>query len=164
MNKIALAFLGFLFVFHSSCSNKPKQKEEMTTPDINTLDTVKSMNSFISLFEIPADNMDRAVEFYQSFLGIPIQRMDIQGMELGILPYQDQTVHGVIIKGEGYTPSADGTTLYFDAGENLEEILKKVEQNGGTVLIPKTAHVDNSGFFALFLDSEGNKLGLNATN
>jgi predicted enzyme related to lactoylglutathione lyase len=28
----------------------------------------------------------------------------------------------------------------------------------------KTAHADESGFFALFLDTEGNRLGLNSLN
>ena len=39
-----------------------------------------------------------------------------------------------------------------------------VEKNGGKILMPKTAHADENGFFALFLDTEGNRLGLNSSN
>ncbi len=45
---------------------------------------------------------------------------------------------------------------------NLQTVLDKVEENGGKIIVPKTVHADESGFFALFLDTEGNKLGLNS--
>ncbi|RTE55594.1 VOC family protein [Arenibacter aquaticus] len=122
------------------------------------------MNSFISLFEIPAIDISRAVNFYQAILDINIERMEMPGMEMGIFPYKEQIVTGVIMKGEGYKPSADGSTIYLNGGDNLQTILDKVEKNGGTIIVPKTAHADESGFFALFLDTEGNKLGLNSPN
>ena len=86
------------------------------------------------------------------------------GMEMGIFPYEGQMVTGVIMKGEGYTPSADGVTIYLNGGDNLQTILDKVEKNGGKIIVPKTAHADENGFFALFLDTEGNKIGLNSPN
>ncbi len=85
-------------------------------------------------------------------------------MEMGIFPYKGQIVTGVIIKGEGYNPSPDGVGIYLDGGDNLQTILDKVEKNGGKILVSKTAHADGNGFFALFLDTEGNKLGLNSPN
>ena len=115
------------------------------------------MKSYISLFEIPATDLGRAVDFYQSILGIEIEKMEMPGMEMGILPYEDQAAPGVIMKAEGYTPSADGVTIYLDAGDDLQVILDKVENSGGQILIPKTPHADESGYFAIFLDSEGNK-------
>jgi predicted enzyme related to lactoylglutathione lyase len=83
-------------------------------------------------------------------------------MEMGILPYEDQQVHGVIVKSEESIPSPNDLTVYLNGGNDLQPILDKVEPNGGTILVPKTAHADESGFFALFLDSEGNRLGLNS--
>jgi predicted enzyme related to lactoylglutathione lyase len=120
------------------------------------------MNSYISLFEIPATDISRAVNFYQAILDISIEKMEIPGMEMGIFPYEDQLVTGVIIKSDGYHPSADGVAIYLNAGDNLQAILDKVERNGGKIIVPKTAHADESGYFALFLDTEGNKLGLNS--
>ena len=83
-------------------------------------------------------------------------------MEMGIFPYEGQMVTGVIVKGDGYQPSADGVTLYLNGGEDLRIILDKVENNGGKVMVPKTPHADESGFFALFRDTEGNKIGLHS--
>lgn len=122
------------------------------------------MKSHISLFEIPATDISRAVNFYQSILGVNIEQMEMPGMEMGIFPYEEQMVTGVIMKGDDYKPSRDGVTIYLNGGDNLETILGKVESNGGEILLPKTAHADNNGFFALFLDTEGNKLGLNSPN
>lgn len=122
------------------------------------------MNSYISMFKIPATDISRAVNFYQAILDIKIEKMDVQGMQMGILPYEGQMVTGVIIKADGYKPSADGVTMYLNAGNNLQVVLDRVEKNGGEIIAPKTAHADGSGFFAVFLDSEGNKMALNSPN
>ncbi|MCE7990614.1 MAG: VOC family protein [Roseivirga sp.] len=122
------------------------------------------MNTFVSIFEIPAINISRAIKFYESILSIDIQPLEFPGIEMGLFPYEDQTVTGVIMKGEGYKPSAEGVTVYLNGGENLQTALDKVEEHGGKILIPKTPHADEIGFFAIFLDSEGNKMGLHSRN
>lgn len=122
------------------------------------------MKSYISMFEIPATDISRAISFYQAILNITIEQMDVDGMKMGILPYEGQMVTGVIIQADGYKPSADGITMYLNVGENLQVVLDKVEKNGGQILLPKTAHADDSGYFALFLDSEGNRMALNSPN
>ena len=147
-----------------ACNNQHKPNTQTEKQDLPVKKNMNDMNSFISLFEIPAIDISRAVNFYQAILDINIERMEMPGMEMGIFPYKEQIVTGVIMKGEDYKPSADGTTIYLNGGDNLQTILDKVEKNGGTIIVPKTAHADESGFFALFLDTEGNKLGLNSPN
>ncbi|MEQ9425925.1 MAG: VOC family protein [Cyclobacteriaceae bacterium] len=127
-------------------------------------ENTNTMKSYVSIFEIPATDISRAVNFYQAILGVDIERMDFPGMKMGLFPYDNQIVTGVIMKGEGYEPSADGVTIYLNGGDDLQIILDKVEKNDGKILVPKTPHADESGFFALFLDSEGNKLGLHSPN
>ncbi|MCR6639900.1 MAG: VOC family protein [Sporocytophaga sp.] len=122
------------------------------------------MKSHISIFEIPAIEISRAVDFYQAILNIKIERMEMPDMKMGIFPYEGQVVSGVIIQAEGYKPSAEGVTIYLNAGDNLQVVLDKVERNGGKIIIPKTSHADESGYFAVLLDSEGNKIGLHSPN
>lgn len=122
------------------------------------------MNSYISIFEIPAKDLTRAIQFYQEILSLEIERLEFPGVEMGLFPYQDQRVMGVIMKGEGYEPSSKGVTIYLNGGDNLQTILDKVESKGGTVIIPKTPHADESGYFAIFHDIEGNKIGLHSPN
>ncbi|MCG8331206.1 MAG: VOC family protein [Chitinophagales bacterium] len=154
---VALLTLGF-----TACQDKPEPEGQEIDSPLNQ--STKDMKSYVSIFEIPATDISRAIEFYQAILDISIEKMEIPGMEMGILPYEDQMVTGVITKGEGYQPSADGVTIYLNAGENLQVTLDKVEKNGGKILVPKTPHADESGYFALFLDSEGNKMGLHSPN
>ena len=122
------------------------------------------MNSFISIFEIPATDISRAINFYKEILGIEIEKLDFEGMEMGLFPFQDQMVTGVILKEKGYEPSTKGVTIYLNGGDNLQLILDKVEGNGGKIIIPKTPHADEIGYFAIFHDSEGNKMGLHSPN
>ncbi|MBX2917164.1 MAG: VOC family protein [Cyclobacteriaceae bacterium] len=122
------------------------------------------MNSYISLFEIPATDISRAVNFYQAILDIKIELMEMPEMQMGIFPYENQAVTAVITKAEGYKPSADGVTIYLNGGKNLQVILDKVEANGGKIVVPKTQHADESGYFAIFIDTEGNKIGLHSPN
>jgi len=161
-NFFFLTILAGLFL--SSCSNQTQTKSETTTNDTTTNLKVKNMNSYISMFEIPATDISRAVNFYQIILDIKIEKMDVEGMKMGILPEENQTVAGVISQADGYKPSADGVTIYLNGGDNLQVILDKVEKNGGKIIAPKTAHADGSGFFAIFIDSEGNKMALNSPN
>lgn len=148
----------------TACNSQDKSKTETTSVESISNQKTKEMKSHISIFEIPATDISRAVDFYQAILGVNIEKMEMPGMEMGIFPYEEQMVTGVIMKGEGYKPSADGVTIYLNGGDNLQTILDKVEKNGGKILMPKTAHADESGFFALFLDTEGNRLGLNSPN
>lgn len=147
-----------------SCKNSNKTNSEASTKDTISNSKVHKMKSYISMFEIPATDISRAINFYQALLDIKIEKMDVEGMQMGIFPYEGQIITCVIIKAEGYKPSSDGVTMYLNAGENLQVVLDRVEKDGGKILVPKTAHVDKSGFFAIFLDTEGNKLALNSPN
>ena len=158
---IILASMVSIMCF-ASCNNSGKTNSEPTTTDTLTNSKAINMKSYISMFEIPATNISRAINFYQALLDIKIEKMDVEGMQMGILPYEGQMVHCVIIQADGYKPSADGVTIYLNAGENLQVVLDRVEKNGGQILVPKTAHADASGYFAIFLDSEGNKMALNS--
>ncbi|MFY0598249.1 MAG: VOC family protein [Cyclobacteriaceae bacterium] len=124
----------------------------------------EDMKSFISIFEIPATEFPRSVKFYQAILDINITEIDMQGMQMGLFPSEGQKVSGVIIKGEGYEPSANGVVIYLNGGDNLQAILDKVEENGGTIIVPKTLIDKENGYFAMFLDTEGNRLGLHSLN
>lgn len=146
----------------ASCTGPQGSKPEAPTNNSATSKNTAGMNAYVSLFEIPAHDISRAINFYQAILGIDIEKMETPGMEMGIFPYEEQLVPGIILKAEGYNPSADGVTLYLHGGDDLQVILDKIETNGGKVLIPKTLHADGNGYFALFLDSEGNKMGLSS--
>ena len=82
---------------------------------------------------------------------------------MGILPSELCTVNVVLAKGNAYKQTTDGPVLYLNAGDDLQTMLDKVAQSGGEVILPKTEISPEMGYFALFMDTEGNKLGLHST-
>ena len=122
------------------------------------------MNSYLSIFEIPATDYPRAVSFYEKLMEFKIETIDMQGTTMGLFPSEGQSVIGVIVKGEGYEPTTSGVVVYLNAGENLQPMLDRAVANGGQVILPKTHIDEESGYFAMFLDSEGNRIGLHSIN
>jgi predicted enzyme related to lactoylglutathione lyase len=158
---IASIFSALCFV---SCNNSESKQAVTNSTDTLSSTKMNEMKSYISMFEIPATDISRAINFYQSVLDIKIEKIEVDGMQMGILPYEGQIATGVIIQAADYKPSENGVVVYLNAGDNLQNALDKVVLNGGKIMTPKTAHADGNGYFAVFLDSEGNKMALNSPN
>lgn len=122
------------------------------------------MHNLVSIIEIPAADLKRAIKFYGAILGVQIQEAKMADVSMGILPNDAGTVNVVLAQGSDYKPTQEGSVVYLNGGNDLQIILDKVEPNGGRVIVPKTAISPEMGFFALFIDSEGNKLGLHSSN
>jgi predicted enzyme related to lactoylglutathione lyase len=115
------------------------------------------MKNLIYWVEIPALNFSRAVKFYSQLLQAELVDCSSGNEKMAILP--DDA--GAIFQSEGYRPSKDGLIVSLNAGKNLDEWLKRVVENGGSIDRPKTKiEAEGRGWFALFIDSEGNRLGL----
>ncbi len=122
------------------------------------------MKHLISIVEIPTIDFPRAVAFYQAVLDVSIEEIDMDGVQMGVLPGDEEMVSVVLVKGNDYKPSLDGTMVYLNAGDDLQITLDKVGQNAGKVIVPKNEISPEMGFFAVFTDTEGNKLGLHSKN
>lgn len=121
------------------------------------------MRNLISIVEIPTTDFSRAVQFYQTILDLTIEEVDIDGTQMGVLPSEGETVNVVLVKGTDYKPTSDGAVLYLNAGDDLQPVLEMVSQNGGQIIVPKTQISPEMGYFALFRDTEGNKVGLHSS-
>jgi predicted enzyme related to lactoylglutathione lyase len=119
------------------------------------------MRKLISWFDIPATNFERAVKFYQSVFELTLSIAGSEDEIMGCFPDDGVNVTGCIFKSPGYQPSSEGVILNFYCDEDVNDFLKKVESNGGKTLTPKTKIlVEGRGYFALFSDTEGNRLGI----
>jgi len=116
----------------------------------------------INWFEIPASDFDRAVKFYSSILNKELPVSEINGSKMAFFSNEPLEVSGVIIEGEGAEPSAKGVLIYLNGGEDLSEPLTKIEEAGGTIILPKTLISEDIGYYALFMDSEGNRMALHS--
>ncbi|MCX6604443.1 MAG: VOC family protein [Acidobacteria bacterium] len=114
----------------------------------------------VSYFEIPVQDMDRAVRFYEAVLGYRLVREQVDGNEMALFPAVEggAGASGALAKGEVYVPAMTGPIVYF-ATADIEKTWGLAGANGGKTLYPKTA-VGKNGFVAEFADSEGNRIAL----
>jgi uncharacterized protein len=119
----------------------------------------------IAWFEIPVTDFERARSFYNAILAFQMPDMQMGPNRMGFLPHQQGAgVGGAIVLGPGCTPSAQGTLAYLTAGDDLAVVLGRVGAAGGQVVVPKTAIAPDMGFYAVFQDTEGNRVGLHSMN
>ncbi|UJW78833.1 VOC family protein [Hydrogenophaga sp. SL48] len=116
----------------------------------------------INWFEIPVTDFARAKAFYETVLGRPIETMTMGPSTMGFLSMGPDSVGGAIVLEEGATPSRSGTLVYLNGGDDLAPTLARVEGAGGSVTVPKTDIGSGFGFFAHFIDTEGNRVGLHS--
>lgn len=123
------------------------------------------MHNAVNWFEIPAADFERAVNFYNTVLGIEIRKDEFMGEPQGFFPGDDMAVRGAIVHSQRLTPSTAGTLIYLNTGTvaGLEQALSRVESSGGKVTMPKT-DIGEAGFIGIILDTEGNCVGLHAMN
>lgn len=120
------------------------------------------MANAINWFEIPVTDIDRASKFYGSVLAGELNKMEMAGTQMAFLPMEGEGVGGALCQGEMHKPTADGAIIYLNGGEDLANPLSRVESSGGKVVVPKTKISDEVGFFAMFVDTEGNKVGFHS--
>lgn len=120
------------------------------------------MTNAINWFEIPATDFERAKKFYETILGETITEMPHPQFKYGMLPADmEKGVGGGLVQGDGYKPSADGSLIYLNGGDDLSVALSKVEKAGGKIVMPKTS-IGPNGFMAHFIDTEGNRMALHS--
>jgi len=119
----------------------------------------QKIKDFISWFEIPVYNIHRAAAFYNAIYSIEMEINTSTDYAMAYFP-ADKGIGGALVAGPGCVPNATGVLIYLNAGNDLDSILGRVELAGGRVIMPRTMISEQAGSFALFIDSEGNRLAL----
>jgi predicted enzyme related to lactoylglutathione lyase len=124
------------------------------------------MKNAISWFEIPATDLERAQKFYESIFDITLNPIDTPNIKMRLFPLDDPMngVGGSIVDSGGFhKPSAtDGPLIYLNGNPDVQKFLDKVEGAGGKIMVPKTEISPEYGFMGVFLDTEGNRIGLHS--
>lgn len=116
-------------------------------------------------FDMPVENLDRAIRFYAAVLDVTPEKQELPGMTFAVLPHSEKdAVSGCLTPMKdmdaGPTPRK-GALLYFNCQGRLDEAIAAVEPNGGKILQPRHA-IGPYGFRAVVLDSEGNRIALHS--
>lgn len=120
----------------------------------------------ISWFEIGVSDLNRATKFYEAIFGDSLIPMDMESIKMRMFPITDMEngVGGALVDSGGFhKPSGtDGPLVYLNGNPDLQAILNKIPAAGGTIMVQKTAISPEYGFMAVFLDTEGNRIGLHS--
>ena len=115
------------------------------------------MKKLISWVEIPAIDFERAVKFYSLVLNLDLQSIDCGKEKMACFPGGE----GAISYAPGFKPSEHGALVSFNTKDDLDAAMDRVKANGGKIIQPKTKiEAEGRGYFSLFIDCEGNKVGL----
>ena len=104
-------------------------------------------------FEIPADDMKRAREFYSKIFGWEFK--ELPGMNYWLITTGDGALGGGLMKRQD---PVQRITDYIDVTD-VDKYAKEIERQGGKVLVGKSA-VPGIGWYAICADTEGNPFGL----
>jgi predicted enzyme related to lactoylglutathione lyase len=117
----------------------------------------------VGWFEIPVKDMGRAILFYNRVFDITLSKQDFGGLLMAWFPMHESAkgAGGSLILNKNYTPSHEGTLIYFSSVDAENEI-KRVEKAGGKILQEKTQISPDIGYMALFEDTEGNRIAVHS--
>lgn len=118
----------------------------------------------VGWFEIPATNMERAMAFYENVFDCKLDRHQMDEIDMAWFPWNHTQggAGGSLVKNEKYyKPSTDGVLVYFSSADVAIE-LEKIVSAGGKLLQRKTLISEEIGYMGLFLDTEGNRIGIHS--
>jgi predicted enzyme related to lactoylglutathione lyase len=108
--------------------------------------------------ELSTTALSSSREFYRQIFGWTFE--DVPGMDGYVLFRTPSGLGGGLSAGpNAEPPSAKGPILHIEV-DDIDATLKKIVERGGKLLVPRTKISDEFGYFALFLDNVGNRLGL----
>ena len=118
------------------------------------------MPNSIVHFEIPADDVSRAKNFYEQAFGWKIS--DPWNMNYFLVETKAKGEEG--INGGLMPRKHPGQPFMNYVGvDSIDASIEKVEKAGGVVALPKTEIGPGMGWIAAFKDTEGNIMGLHET-
>ncbi len=118
----------------------------------------------LNWFEIPAADVSRSKNFYQTIFGITMEDNEMGENKMAFFPWEEGSgkATGAVVQSPNHKPSMEGTVVYLNANPSMDPIIEKIEAAGGKVTVPKTS-IGEHGHIAFFMDTEGNNVGLHST-
>lgn len=120
------------------------------------------LKNALNWFEIPVNDLERAIGFYENMLQSTLNRQSMDGIDMAIFPYDEGAVSGSLVKAPFLSPSDNGSVVYIKVEGFIDEALARVIAKGAKVVLPKT-HIGDPGYIAHIIDCEGNRVGLHAS-
>lgn len=119
----------------------------------------------VGWFEIPVNDMDRAIAFYEKVFDCKLNKQVMGDFQMGWFPWDEngKGAGGSLVYHKDFyqTSPMAGTLIYFSS-KNCEIELNRVKDAGGEVQISKRLIAPDIGYMGVFLDSEGNRIAIHS--
>jgi uncharacterized protein len=116
----------------------------------------------VSWFDIHVSNFDKAKKFYETVFNFQLYDAPTEWEKQAFFPFNQEStnISGALVEKADMTPSANNTVVYFASLDCITEE-KRIEEAGGKVVQPKMS-IGEFGFISIFIDTEGNTIGLHS--
>jgi predicted enzyme related to lactoylglutathione lyase len=119
------------------------------------------MKNQIVWVDIPVADLDRAIDFYSAVLGERVDRIDNNGVSVGVLPHATDQTGGYLFADEDYPPSEDGPLVYLNVDGRMDAAVLAADRHGGKIIEPQHG-LGEQGWRTIIIDSEGNRIALHS--
>ena len=118
-------------------------------------------------FEIPAEDVERAQEFYKKVFGWDVEKAGEMPYWIAKtvecdennMPKEMGAINGGILKKDEVNDPGSSNPVIVIKVNNIEEYSKKIEDAGGTIVLAARTVMD-MGLYSRVKDPEGNTIGI----
>lgn len=116
----------------------------------------------VGYFDINVADLDRAKRFYEKVFNLKLTDAPAEWGKQSFFPFSPESQHisGALVEKADFAPSGNNTIIYFETEDNTAEE-QRIEKAGGKVVQPKI-NIGEFGFVSIFIDTEGNTVGLHS--
>lgn len=128
---------------------------------------MNSTSNVLNWFEIPVADLARAKKFYEYIFAIEMTESVMGPIKMSFFPAvagSGKVSGALCCHPDFYKPGVWGPMIYLNANPDLQVVLDRIEMIGGRVLIPKKLIGEGTGYMALFIDCEGNRMALHSNS
>jgi len=112
-------------------------------------------------FDLPVADLERASRFYSAVLGLKVSQEKAGNFQFAVLEHGRDGKGGCFVPN-GKEVSPVGILVYMNVDGRIRDALRQAEKHGGKVL-KAIEGIGPHGFRTIVLDSEGNRIALQAT-
>lgn len=122
---------------------------------------MKNVNP-VGWFDIHVSNLERAKKFYETVFNVQFTDLPIEWGRQSFFPFYQESpnISGALVEKKDMTSNGNNTVVYFETEDCVSEE-RKIEQAGGKIIQPKT-YIGEFGYISIFIDTEGNTIGLHS--
>ncbi|MGH1434329.1 MAG: VOC family protein [Lewinella sp.] len=120
---------------------------------------MKSLNP-VCWFDINVSNLNESKGFYESVFDIKLTDLPAEWGKQSTFPFDEQgpNATGALVEKSDISANGNNTVIYFASADCVTEEVR-VEKAGGKIIRPKMP-IGEFGYISLFLDLDGNTIGL----